>query len=279
VSIRNPFHPIAFEEPITAEKIRRLEDLIKLAFGDISQQVNTQVTFVTPGGGTGGTGGAPPPDGCCAAVLNIAALRALPAGGMKPGARCWVNSKVSVYILDQTAPSTVIADTADGTRGDIVVTANHGSPFGFWYRSFEPSPLYQAHAVNYDPATDTGGLWVDPANTTGVASDENIGLSRAFPFRSMIEVWARLAGGDFDKSHFVTVRLISDITDDDDNQTDVVRFFANAVQIIGDEIPIEGGESITLTAATDLNVGVDLGRLSTAAFDFISFLSDNSRTI
>ena len=272
MSIHNPFHPIAFEDPINAEKIRRLEDLIKTAFGDLATDINKQVVFVTPTPGTGTGGGVGGAGSCCAVVDNIAGLRALDATSLKDGARVWVISKGAAYALNALA----FAPTDDGR---LCVKANNGHPYGFYDRQLEHIQQNHVFATGYDTTTGIGGYYWDPSNVSGIASDENLGTQAGFPLATAKEVWERLAQGNFTKDEFVTVHLMSDVTDDDDSNMDVVHFFANLVQVIGDEIAIEGAETITLTAASDLSASVDLGKLTTAAFDFRTFISDNSRTV
>lgn len=122
-------------------------------------------------------------------VPNITALEALDGANYQDGARVFVESVDSPFILHTT--STAVVD-------NIKIASVLGLPAARWERLPTHSYKWEARTTWY----------VDPANVTGTANDENDGATSPTALRTWGEFGRRLYGATL--STDVTANLLSD---------------------------------------------------------------------
>jgi len=127
-------------------------------------------------------------------AANRAALAALDASTMNDGTPCWVSTYGAIFDL-MTSALTLDTDT---------IVAASGAPTKQWIRRQVPYRQNWA-AVSW---------WVDPANSTGTASNENDGVSAVTPLLTWAEFNRRVYYAQWAAT--VTVRPLSDAATTDD---------------------------------------------------------------
>lgn len=161
-------------------------------------------------------------DGIAVGTVQLASLA---SAALSEGSLCWVDSVGDFYRLAQstlaTTPLTVIA--ASGKAGYV------------WQRLGTP---------NLDWAARTA-WWVDPANVSAAANDENTGASGA-PLATFAELGRRLKGATFTQT-LITVTLMSNGANTDPLVLDGVKAGGAfpALNIVGVPTVIASGRTIS----------------------------------
>lgn len=141
--------------------------------------------------------------GIGASVTNLTALGALASASFNSGATCEVSTLKAIFDLlpgtATTTPTTIIA--ANGKSGYQ------------WVRRQVPSPIWQQQIV----------WFVDPANSSTTASDENDGLTSATPLLTWGELARRIQGAVYQGSgQSVTCTLMSSTPENDVFRPDII---------------------------------------------------------
>lgn len=158
-------------------------------------------------------------------VPNITALEALDGANYQDGARVFVESVDSPFILHTT--STAVVD-------NITIASVLGLPAARWERLPTHSYKWEARTTWY----------VDPANVTGTANDENDGATSPTALRTWGELGRRLYGALLSVNP--TVNLLSDTPNNDPfipNGINTTSF--KSITIVGSPTVISAAHAIT----------------------------------
>lgn len=185
--------------------------------------------FVQAAPGTGLLSTGPVPgasvraDGIVTGTLQLASIA---AASLSDGTNAWVDSVGDFFVLAQSTltPDNITIVTASGKAGYQ------------WRRLNQSNRVWAART----------GWWVDPANVSAAASDENTGASSSLPLATFAELGRRLKGATFTQT-LVTVTLMSNGATTDPLILDGVKAGAvfPTLQIVGVPTVIASGRTIS----------------------------------
>ena len=185
-------------------------------------------------------------------LVGVNQLASLPSSGFGESQQVWVQTVRSTFLLQQSSL------TVDNSN----VVAAVGKPGFQWIRRVEPN--------SYWWSATTFPTQIDPANSSGVASDEATGLPGA-PLKSWAEWYRRTTRAQLSFSPIVT--LLSDTPDNDDIVVDVDGFDASVNMTIQGTVAVATTQTVgTAQARTSSPAPGTANQIPVTSFDFTPYL-------
>jgi hypothetical protein len=214
---------------------------------DVATFARTGITFNAPVTFTANAAASIYCDGIATGAIQLSTLA---SGSFNKGALAWVQSVRALFVLTLASLTT-----------DAITVVNATGKAGYqWIRRVLPERYWWSAA--------TFPTQVDPANSTGVASDENTGLAGA-PLRTWAEWYRRTQRAQVNFN--IVVAALSDATDNDDIVWDLDPYGAAVTMAIQGVTSVVSTQTVASAQARTPASNL-ANQITVIAFDFSPYL-------